>query len=98
MNKPNWLFVSTYSKVDNLWAGNQFLMIQIKPEIENPKIWRISPSYNIFSGNYRDEAPAAINMHGNRIYFSSNWGGKLDHRESFVIELPTHWNENSALN
>ncbi|GAA3916988.1 hypothetical protein [Litoribacillus peritrichatus] len=88
---PGWLFMNTYSKRDDYWAGNQFMMIQIKPEEEDPIIWRISPAYNKYDGDYRDEAPAAINLSGNRIYWSSNWGGQLDHREVFIIELPDNW-------
>jgi len=97
-DKPNWLFMSTYSNDDSLWASNQFMMIEINSKTDNPKIWRISPAYNEFSGDYRDEAPAAINMQGNRIYFSSNWGGILGHREVFFIQLPNQWHENSLLN
>jgi len=92
-NKPNWLFMSTYAKGDRLWASNQLMMIEIKPEDSTPKIWRIAPAYNSYQGKYRDEAPAAINMLGDRIYFSSNWGGRLDHREVFYITLPKKWDE-----
>ncbi|WDE08658.1 hypothetical protein SG34_032595 [Thalassomonas viridans] len=92
-SKPGWLFYNSYSRDNSLWAANQFMMIQIKPETQQPAIWRISPSYNHYDGNYRDEAPAAINMSGNRIYWSSNWGGALDHREVFMIELPDNWDK-----
>jgi hypothetical protein len=96
-NKPGWIFMNSYSKDDSLWGSNQFMMIQIKPEEEAPIIWRISPAYNLYQGDYRDEAPAAINLSGNRIYWSSNWGGQLDHREVFMIELPDDW-DNELLN
>jgi hypothetical protein len=96
-SKPNWLFISTYSKDDSLWASNQLMMIEIKPELNKPRIWRVAPAYNSYQGDYRDEAPAAVNMQGNRIYFSSNWGGRLDHRESFVIELPNNWNTEALI-
>ena len=90
-NKPGWLFMNSYSKDDSLWASNQFMMIQIKAEEQDPVIWRIAPAYNKYDGDYRDEAPAAINLSGNRIYWSSNWGGMLDHREVFMIQLPDNW-------
>ena len=32
-----------------------------------------------------------MNLSGNRIYLSNNWGGMLTHREVFVIELPDDW-------
>lgn len=92
-SKPGWIFISTYENGNSSWASNQLIMIETKPENEEPKIWRIAPTYNLYQGNYRDEAPAAMNFLGNRVYFSSNWGGKLDHRESFVIELPSNWDE-----
>ena len=92
-NKPGWLFMNSYSQDDTLWGANQFMMIQVKPEEEDPIIWRLSPAYNKYDGEYRDEAPAAINLSGNRIYWSSNWGGALDHREVFVIELPDNWDK-----
>lgn len=90
-SRPGWLFMNSYSKDDDLWAGNQFMMIQIKPEEENPVIWRISPAYNTYDGEYRDEAPAAINLEGNRIYWSSNWGNSGDKRSVYMIELPDDW-------
>ncbi|WP_281560870.1 hypothetical protein [Thalassomonas sp. RHCl1] len=90
-SKPGWLFMNTYSKDDSLWAANQFMMIQTKPEEENPVIWRISPAYNAYDGEYRDEAPAAINLEGNRIYWSSNWGNVGDKRSVYMIELPDDW-------
>jgi len=92
-SKPGWLFMNSYSKENQLWAGNQFMMIQLKAEHQEPIVWRISPAYNSYQGAYRDEAPAAINLSGNRIYWSSNWGGQLDHREVFMIELPDDWDK-----
>lgn len=97
MSKSGWAFVNTYSNVNNGshntdWAADQFLMVQLKPESENPIIWRIGHNYNRYDGSYRDEAPAALNQSGNRIYVSNNWGGQLNHREVFVYELPTNWN------
>ena len=91
VSTPGWLFMSSYAKANNLWAGNQLMMIRLAPESEDPVMWRIAPAYNDYNGDYRDEAPAAINFGGDRIYFSSNWGGMLDHREVFQIKLPANW-------
>lgn len=93
-NRKGWIFVNTYTRDSNLqseWGANQLIMIQMKDETKTPIIWRIGSNYNSFSGDYRDEAPAAINIQGNRIYLSSNWGGRLGHREVFVFELPDDW-------
>jgi len=97
-SKKGWVFVNTYSNINNQyhdsdWAADQIFLIQLKPKSENPVVWRVSPNYNKYDGNYRDEAPAAINLTGNRIYLSANWGGMLPNREVFLIELPGNWDQ-----
>lgn len=97
-SKQGWIFINTYSNVANQyhgtdWGADQLIMMELKPKSENPTVWRISPNYNEYSGNYRDEAPAAINLTGNRIYVSTNWGGELANREVFVFELPNTWTQ-----
>lgn len=90
--KSGWAFVNTYANTASKdWGDNQLVLMQIKPEAQKPVIWRVGPNYNKYAGDYRDEAPAAMNMLGNRIYVSTNWGGKLDHREVFLFELPDDW-------
>lgn len=96
LSKAGWIFVNTYSTTNTEWGTNQLFMVQIKDESES-KIWRIGSNYNKFDGDYRDEAPAAINTIGNRIYVSNNWGGMLDHSEVFVYELPNNWNNDLEL-
>ena len=97
MNRAGWLFMSTYSSNHETWGKNQFMMIQTKPSEQEPVIWRLGHTYTKFNRDsgkkdeYRNEAAAAVNMAGNRIYWSSNWGGKLGHREAFVMELPDDW-------
>ena len=97
LSKKGWAFINTYSNLNSDrhetdWAADQFIMIKLEGEANNPVIWRIAPNYNDYAGNYRDEAPAAINTLGNRIYATSNWGGLLPNREVFVFELPSNWN------
>lgn len=58
-SKPGWLFMSTYTSTNDVWASNQ-LMIQLLPEPENPVIWRVSPTYNSYNGDYRDEVPQPL--------------------------------------
>ncbi len=96
-SKKGWAFINTYSNLNSDrhetdWAADQFIMIKLDDEANNPLIWRVAPNYNDYAGNYRDEAPAAINTQGNRIYATSNWGGLLPNREVFVFELPSNWN------
>jgi hypothetical protein len=98
-SNKGWIFISTYSDINQAsnstdWGANQLLLLQLKPEPASPVVWRISPNYNLYNGDYRDEGPAAINVASNRIYVSTNWGGKLSHREVFVFELPDDWASN----
>lgn len=95
--KKGWAFINTYDNGNSAWASNQLLFIQIKPEGASPKIWRIGSNYNRYAGDYRDEAPAALNGTGTRIYLSNNWEGQLGHREVFVIELPENWTQAPGL-
>jgi len=55
------------------WPSNQLLMVELKPLIKKPRVWRISPMYNDYTGNYRDEAPAAVSLNGDVIYVTNNW-------------------------
>ncbi|MCP5325354.1 MAG: hypothetical protein H7A09_03370 [Oceanospirillaceae bacterium] len=95
-SKKGWLFISTYSNVSytdhaTKWGVDQLIMMQIKPMKDNPVVWRINPNYNYYAGNYRDEAPAAMNYLGNRIYLTTNWGSASNNREVYVISLPNDW-------
>lgn len=97
-SRPDWVFINDYhnknfSSYNDSWLADQLIMIKLDARTNNPTIWRIGSNYNLYDGDYRDEAPAAINYIGNRIYLSNNWGGRLGHREVFVYELPDDWNE-----
>ncbi|MGH1470030.1 MAG: Ig-like domain-containing protein [Cellvibrionaceae bacterium] len=97
-SRPDWIFINDYhnrnfASYNDSWLADQLIMIKLDSITNNPTVWRIGSNYNLYTGNYRDEAPAAINYIGNRIYLSNNWGGNLNHREVFVYELPDNWNE-----
>jgi hypothetical protein len=96
ISKKGWIFINTYSNASKknygkTWGVDQLIMMQLKPKGENPIVWRINPNYNLYDGNYRDEAPAAINYIGNRIYLTTNWGSHSNSREVYSIELPNNW-------
>lgn len=102
-SKRGWLFINTYSNSksdlhETDWASDQLILMELKPIKDRPIIWRVNPNYNHYSGDYRDEAPAAINHLGNRIYVSTNWGSHDNPQEVYVIELPDTWESSSALN
>lgn len=88
-----WVFVNTYTEDNSDWGNNQLLMVELKDSSHGPKVWRISPNFNDYSGAYRDEAPAALSMDGNAIYLGCNWGGNLAHREVFRVDLPVDWHD-----
>ncbi len=93
---PGWALVSTYSHENDKnhhrdWGADQLVMVKLDSLAVRPSIWRLGASNNRYAGDYRDEAPAAINLFGNRVYLASNWFGKLGHREVFVYELPDQW-------
>ena len=97
-NRKGWMFINTYTRSDHVnydtsWGADQLIMMEIKPKEENPIIWRISPNYNRYTGQYRDEAPAAINHLGNRIYVTANWGDHSNSREVYTIALPNDWDD-----
>jgi hypothetical protein len=92
-SKRGWIFISTYGSSNNGWSYNQLLMVELKPSSQNPRVWRISPTYNRSGGDYRDEAPAALSTDGNRVFWHNNWGGNLGHREVFSTELPSDWHQ-----
>lgn len=75
------------------WPSNQELMVELKPASQNPRIWRISPNYNDYAGNYRDESSSAISQDGNKIYVTNNWmDSATGHGEAFEIDI-TGWSE-----
>jgi len=90
-NRPGWAMMSTYSNSDN-WADDQLIMLEIKDIGNNPAAWRISPMYSKYAGDYFDEAPASINLAGDAIYVSQNWGDPGVTSEIFRYDLPSDWN------
>jgi len=73
---------------------NQLVMVELKDMAENPRIWRISPTYNEYTGGYRDESSASISLNGNSIFWTANWNDATNgHGEVYKIDLPTDWIE-----
>ena len=99
-NEPTWATSSGQSTADGAiswrywgqgWPANQLFMAELKPLRENPRVWRISPMYNDYQGDYRDEASAAISMDGNKIYVTNNFmNPETGHGEVYEIDI-TGW-------
>jgi len=98
-NKKGWLLMGTYTCSVDSWAYNQIFMLEIKPAIEKPRIWRLASTNNSWCGagttkvqRYFSEAFANIDYAGNNVYWGANWGGK-DNLELYQIALPTDWEQ-----
>jgi len=94
-SRPGWALLGTYSNIDSPaydtgYAVDGIFMMQMIAGAGQVVI-PIGSTNNRYAGSYRDEGPVAVNMHGNRLYISSNWGGTLGHSEVFVYELPDNW-------
>jgi hypothetical protein len=89
-SKPGWIFISTYADINDEWANNQLFMVELKPVSDNPRVLRITPSYNKYNGDYRDEGTAALSFDGTQIFWTANWGNKLENgqREVFRTQVP----------
>ena len=82
----------TWTCRGSMWANNQLLMLELKDLSQNPKVWRVSPSYNDYRGGYRDEGSAAISLDGNSIWWTSNWYDSANgHGEVYSVDLPSDW-------
>ena len=99
-SEPTWATIPGQSTVDGAiswrywgkgWPANQLFMAELKPLQQNPRVWRISPMYNDYQGDYRDEASAAISLDGNAIYVTNNWMDPDEgHGEVYEIDI-TGW-------
>lgn len=91
-DKRGWVLASTYKKANDTWGANQIIMMELKDIAEDPTCLRVTPSYNQYAGNYRDEAPAALSLDGNNIYWTANWGDATNgHGEVYHTQLPANW-------
>ncbi len=88
-----WVLYGGYTNLDgqysSAYAANDIMMFKL--EHDTPVVWRIASTFSDYHGEYRDEAPVALNYAGDRIYWSSDWAGTLDHREIFRCDLPSNW-------
>ena len=79
------------------WPVSQLLMVELKPMAQGPRFWRISPQYNQYAGDYREEASAAMSQDGNKIYVTTNWmNHATGHGEAYEIDI-TGWADNFGL-
>ncbi len=88
--KAGWAFMSTYANIETQWGNNQLIMLKVEANCE---VLRCTPTYNEYPGNdaYRNEAAAALDVSGNVMTWTSNFGENFDRREVLEFELPDDW-------
>ncbi len=68
---------------------NQVVMLQLKA---NPLVWRVSPKYSVYIGNYRTQTPTAMSFDGLSLWHSGNWGDPARTAlDVYKISLPADW-------
>lgn len=92
-SKKGWIMVSTYRNNGTSWADNQLMMMQIKDWRLDPKVWRVTPMINAYTGDYFDEAPGSINLRGDSIFVSQNWGAGGGLNELYRMDMPRNWDQ-----
>lgn len=89
-SKTGWILMSTYADLPNTdWGDNQLLMLEIKDESENPRIWRLGHTYNN-PNEYYAEAFAAMSQFGDKIWWGAKWSGQ-NNIEAYEMDLPLTW-------
>lgn len=95
-SQRGWFLVSTCSKTNSGWAENQIMVAELKSSAQKPIVWRISSTYNNFTGKYRDEAPAALGYDGKTVWWTANGGNADGHGDIYQVRLPDDWYEQIA--
>lgn len=88
--KLGWAMMSTYSSNNSEWGSNQLIMLKIEA---NCDVLRCTPTYNLYPDGdaYRNEAPAAMDITGEILVWTGNWGGNFATREVLEGTLPADW-------
>ncbi|MGI1677582.1 MAG: hypothetical protein K6L75_02540 [Cellvibrionaceae bacterium] len=94
----DWQFVNNYSNFDSSnynnsgYGHDQLWFSQMRDQSTGKHVHiPICHNHNKYVSDYRDEAPAAINRHGNRIYMSINWGGATTRRDIYLVSISDNW-------
>ena len=85
-----WILMSTYRKGRNSdWGDNQLIMLEIKDQSHNPRVWRLGHTHNQYD-EYYAEAFAAISQFGDKIWWGAKWPGQTS-IEAYEMTLPPKW-------
>jgi len=85
-----WILMSTYKEGDNTdWGDNQLIMLEMKDQSQNPRVWRLGHTHNHYD-EYYAEAFAAMSQFGDRIWWGTKWPGQ-NKIEAYEMALPPKW-------
>lgn len=86
-----WFFISTYSDSTQNWGRNQLLFVELVAHDQDPRLWRISPTFNAYQG-YWSEAFASLDFQAQAVYWGANWMGQND-LQLYQADLCSDWPE-----
>ena len=88
-----WVYMTTYYSVNDGWAKNKAMMVEIKDISEHPRVWRISDTHNNYPSTsaYVREAYSPISADGKTIYWGADWPGGDGTVDTYKVTLPDNW-------
>lgn len=92
-NKRGWIYMNTYdNQASAAWGKNQHLLVRVRDGSsgQTPLVVRLGSTYNRYY-DYRSEAAAALDWHGNALWSTANWGYTDGRGDVFQLRLPSHW-------
>jgi hypothetical protein len=85
-----WILMSTHKEGENTdWGDNQLIMLEVKDQSQNPRVWRLGHTHNQYD-EYYAEAFAAMSQFGDRIWWGAKWPGQ-NRIEAYEMTLPPKW-------
>ena len=85
-----WVLMSTYAGGTNVdWGDNQLIMLEIKDNTQNPRVWRLGHTHNNHD-EYYAEGFAAMSQFGDKLWWGAKWPGQ-NSIEAYEMDLPTKW-------
>jgi len=85
-----WILMSTYKAGSNTdWGDNQLIMLEIKDNTENPRVWRLGHTHNNYN-EYYAEGFAPMSQFGDKLWWGAKWPGQ-NNIETYEMVLPPKW-------
>ena len=85
-----WVLMSTYTGGTNVdWGDNQLIMLEIKDNTQNPRVWRLGHTHNNYD-EYYAEGFAAMSQFGDKLWWGAKWPGQ-NSIEAYEMDLSLTW-------